>query len=206
MLWITFEVIGTIAFAISGALVGITRKMDVFGVVVIAVVTATGGGIIRDVLVGRIPPNSLQTNLYIGLTIATTLVVFALYKFGRAHHFKVKWAQQLYLFADALGLASFTVTGASIGLMTQHNNVLLCVVLALLTAIGGGMVRDLLAHRTPFVLRQDVYALPAMIGAVLYYFIAKDDHIYIASYVVFSFVLIIRLLAIRFNWNLPKAY
>lgn len=205
ILWIIFEIIGTIAFAISGALVGINKKMDIFGIAMLALMTAIGGGIVRDVLVGRIPPNSLQTSLYVVITLIVTLLVFMLHRAGHGHRLEQQYIRWIYLTADALGLASFTVTGASVGIMYFPNNGLLAVVLALSTAVGGGMIRDVLAHRTPSVLKEEVYALPAIIGGTAYFYMGHYVNTFVTSYVAFTIVFIIRMLAIRFNWHLPKA-
>lgn len=205
VLWIIFEIIGTIAFAISGALVGVNKKMDIFGMAMLALATAIGGGIVRDILVGRIPPNSLQTSLYVVITLVVTLLVFLVQRAGHGHRLEQQYIRLVYLTADALGLASFTVTGASVGVIYFPYNGLLAVVLALSTAVGGGMIRDVLAHRTPSVLKEEVYALPAIIGGTMYYYLGQYINGFTTSYIAFMVVFIIRMLAIRFNWQLPKA-
>lgn len=204
-LWVFFEIVGTIAFAISGALVGIHRKMDIFGIFVLALVTAIGGGIVRDLLVGRIPPNSLQTWLYVLLTIGSVLFLFYLYRAGWGYFFRAQGVQHIYLTADALGLASFTVTGASVGMTTNPGNLLIAILLGLVTAVGGGIIRDMLAQRTPSVLREEVYALPAILGSIFYFYAVTWSHPLIATYGTFIFVFVMRMLAIRYNWSLPKA-
>ena len=154
LLWYVFEYIGTIAFAISGALIGVSRNMDIFGMVVLALVTAIGGGVIRDLLVGQIPPHALQTGTYVVLTILVTLVLFALYKTHYRRRRAGIWVRRSYLMADALGLASFTVTGASVGLANFSDYMILSIILGTVTAVGGGMIRDVLAQRIPSVPRR----------------------------------------------------
>lgn len=203
-LWLLFDVIGTIAFAISGALLGIQRRMDIFGILILALVTAIGGGIVRDLMVGRIPPTSLQTGLYMSITLITVGIVFIMYRYGWNRYIEGKGATKLYLTADALGLASFTVTGATVGITTDPGNLVLTVVLGGLTAVGGGIIRDILAHRTPSVLKEEVYALPALLGGIAYFVVYGMGHQIVASYVTFLIVFVIRMVAIEYHWNLPR--
>ncbi|WP_127448194.1 trimeric intracellular cation channel family protein [Veillonella sp. 3310] len=203
-LWLLFDVIGTIAFAISGALLGVQRRMDIFGILILALVTAIGGGIVRDVMVGRIPPTSLQTGLYISITLITVGIIFIMYRYGWNRYIEGKGATKVYLTADALGLASFTVTGATIGITVDPGNLVLTVVLGVITAVGGGIIRDILAHRTPSVLKEEVYALPALLGSIIYYVVCGIGHQIMASYATFLIVFIIRMVALEYHWNLPR--
>ena len=203
-LWLLFDVIGTIAFAISGALLGVQRRMDIFGILILALVTAIGGGIVRDVMVGRIPPTSLQTGLYISITLITVGIIFIMYRYGWNRYIEGKGATKVYLTADALGLASFTVTGATIGITVDPGNLVLTVVLGVITAVGGGIIRDILAHRTPSVLKEEVYALPALLGSIIYYVVCGMGHQIMASYATFLIVFIIRMVALEYHWNLPR--
>ena len=203
-LWLLFDVIGTIAFAISGALLGVQRRMDIFGILILALVTAIGGGIVRDVMVGRIPPTSLQTGLYISITLITVGIIFIMYRYGWNRYIEGKGATKVYLTADALGLASFTVTGATIGITVDPGNLVLTVVLGVITAVGGGIIRDILAHRTPSVLKEEVYALPALLGSIIYYVVCGMGHQIMASYATFLIVFIIRMVALEYYWNLPR--
>ena len=203
-LWLLFDVIGTIAFAISGALLGVQRRMDIFGILILALVTAIGGGIVRDVMVGRIPPTSLQTGLYISIRLITVGIIFIMYRYGWNRYIEGKGATKVYLTADALGLASFTVTGATIGITVDPGNLVLTVVLGVITAVGGGIIRDILAHRTPSVLKEEVYALPALLGSIIYYVVCGMGHQIMASYATFLIVFIIRMVALEYHWNLPR--
>lgn len=178
--------------------------MDIFGMVVLALVTAIGGGVIRDLLVGQIPPHALQTGTYVVLTILVTLALFALYKTHYRRRRAGIWVRRSYLMADALGLASFTVTGVSVGLANFPDYMVLSIILGTVTAVGGGMIRDVLAQRIPSVLREEVYALPAIVGATLYCFLAQGDFSAWAVIISFLTVLGIRLMAIYFHWHLPK--
>ncbi|OUO40111.1 hypothetical protein B5F82_05525 [Megamonas hypermegale] len=203
ILWIFFEVAGTIAFAISGALVGISRRMDIFGILVLALSTAIGGGIIRDVLVGNIPPNSFKSPLYIALTALTTLIIFIIYRQKLLNYRSKQKIRKYYLVADTLGLASFTVTGTTIGFSTYPQYPLLSITLGLVTAIGGGIIRDILAQRIPSVLQEEIYALPAILGSCVYLLIANFN-LFLAVPISFLAVFIIRIIGIYYRLNLPK--
>ena len=204
IIWYMFDMIGTIAFAVSGALVGVARKMDIFGMAVLALATAIGGGIVRDVLLGYFPPNSLRNVVYVTVVLAVTVIVFLIYNSRYRKHAMGPRSRASYLLADALGLASFTVTGASAGFKLYPELPIFIVLLGTITAVGGGIIRDMLAQRIPSVLKEDVYALPSIIGGIVYYFMVTSSWDSMAVYGAFTVVLVIRLLAIKYNWSLPK--
>ena len=204
IIWYMFDMIGTIAFAVSGALVGVARKMDIFGMAVLALATAIGGGIVRDVLLGYFPPNSLRNVVYVTVVLAVTVIVFLIYNSRYRKHAMGPRSRASYLVADALGLASFTVTGASAGFKLYPELPIFIVLLGTITAVGGGIIRDMLAQRIPSVLKEDVYALPSIIGGIVYYLMVTSSWDSMAVYGAFTVVLVIRLLAIKYNWSLPK--
>lgn len=204
IIWYIFDMIGTIAFAVSGALVGVARKMDIFGMSVLALATAIGGGIVRDVLLGYFPPNSLRNIVYVTVVIAVTIIVFIIYSSRYRRQVMGPRSRASYLFADAVGLASFTVTGASAGYTLYPDLPIFIVLLGTITAVGGGIIRDMLAQRIPSVLKEDVYALPSIIGGIIYYVMVLYGWVGQAVYGAFSIVLIIRLLAMKYRWSLPK--
>ena len=204
IIWYMFDMIGTIAFAVSGALVGVSRKMDIFGMTVLALATAIGGGIVRDVLLGYFPPNSLRNIVYVTVVLAVTVIVFLIYNSRYRKHAMGPRSRASYLLADALGLASFTVTGASAGFKLYPELPIFIVLLGTITAVGGGIIRDMLAQRIPSVLKEDVYALPSIIGGIVYYLMVTSSWDNMAVYGAFTVVLVIRLLAIKYNWSLPK--
>ena len=204
IIWYMFDMIGTIAFAVSGALVGVARKMDIFGMAVLALATAIGGGIVRDVLLGYFPPNSLRNVVYVTVVLAVTVIVFLIYNSRYRKHAMGPRSRASYLLADALGLASFTVTGASAGFKLYPELPISIVLLGTITAVGGGIIRDMLAQRIPSVLKEDVYALPSIIGGIVYYLMVTSSWDSMAVYGAFTVVLVIRLLAIKYNWSLPK--
>lgn len=204
IIWYMFDMIGTIAFAVSGAIVGVARKMDIFGMTVLALATAIGGGIVRDVLLGYFPPNSLRNVVYVTVVLAVTVIVFLIYNSRYRKHAMGPRSRASYLLADALGLASFTVTGASAGFKLYPELPIFIVLLGTITAVGGGIIRDMLAQRIPSVLKEDVYALPSIIGGIVYYVMVTSSWENMAVYGAFTVVLVIRLLAIKYNWSLPK--
>ncbi len=190
-----FDYLGTFAFAISGALKAARKDMDLFGLVVLAIVTAIGGGTLRDVLLGQRPFWLTDFN-YIYLSLLGTAAVAALYRL-------VSRFETLLLWFDAVGLGTFTVIGAS---RAMQADVALTgtVLFACLTAIGGGMLRDVLAGDVPVVLRREIYALAALLGALLYWFLrhwgVADA---LAAPTVVVLVTLLRLLAIQYRLGLP---
>jgi len=165
---------------------------------------AIGGGIVRDVLLGYFPPNSLRNVVYVTVVLVVTVIVFLIYNSRYRKHAMGPRSRASYLLADALGLASFTVTGASAGFKLYPELPIFIVLLGTITAVGGGIIRDMLAQRIPSVLKEDVYALPSIIGGIVYYLMVTSSWDSMAVYGAFTVVLVIRLLAIKYNWSLPK--
>ncbi len=205
--WVVFDIIGTEAFALSGALVGLSRKMDAFGIVVLAVLTAVGGGIIRDVLVGIVPPSALTNTANLLMAVATAIIVSAVYGTFRFAPKQRRRFLLVYHLSDTLGLAAFTVTGVITGLAQKDAHFTLPILLGLLTAVGGGVLRDLLAQRMPTVLHADVYAVAAVAGAFIVCVAAKyHGDMQIASWLGFFTVTVLRFFALRYHWQIyhPK--
>ena len=201
--WLIFETAGTVAFALSGSLVALSRRMDIFGVAVLASLTAVGGGMIRDVLIGAVPPRALTNPVWLVLALAVAALscaVFALARFSRKSRRVFSF---FYNLSDTVGLAAFTVTGAAAGFSTSPQaRIVLPVMLGLLTGVGGGVMRDLLARRVPVVLKADVYAL-ASIGGALAACLARP-HLSgtQTAWLGFSVVVALRVCAIVFGWQL----
>lgn len=190
------EMIGTAAFAVSGALVALKNKMDALGVLVLGMTTAIGGGVIRDLILGITPPTSFQQPVYALTALAVSLVVFL----PKVRN-KVDPDSKLLLVADTIGLAIFTVIGARAGI--KFDNIFLAVFVGTLTGVGGGVLRDLFAGEQPAIFVRHFYACASIIGALVYallYDFAPNAALIAGAAVVF----ILRLLAARFNWNLPK--
>lgn len=152
-----FDLVGTFAFAISGAIAGARHKLDIFGVLVLSFAAATFGGITRDVLIGALPPASIQDWRYAAVSVVAGITTFFWYA-------KVSRVQQAVLIFDAAGLALFAVTGAGKAL-AYHLGPIPAALLGMLTGIGGGVVRDVLVSEVPAVFRTDIYAVAALAGA-----------------------------------------
>ena len=197
ILLLIFDIMGTLSFAVSGALVGIKRKMDIFGVTVLAIVTATGGGILRDIIVGHLPPQAFLNPCYVALSAAAGLVCFLVMCFHPRLPDKIAAAYDMVMFCfDTLGVA--TVEG-------YGDNLFLMVFLGVITGVGGGVIRDVLASRVPEVFKKHVYALASILGAVVtgvfaLYGIDEQTGILCG----FAAIVLLRILAARFRWNLPK--
>lgn len=201
--WFIFDVIGTIAFAFSGALVGLSKKMDIFGIIVLSVLTAVGGGMIRDVLINVVPPTALVNTTNLILAIATAMIVSFLY--GAYHISPTQKRKLIVMFhiSDTLGLAAFTVTGVITGIVQKDAQYTLPIFLGLLTAVGGGVCRDLMAQRVPTVLYADIYAVASVVGAFFVCFMHRMyEDIQAAAWFGFFIVVIIRVAAIHFGWQI----
>ncbi len=205
--WQLFDILGTAAFALSGALVAISRKMDIFGIYVLAAATAVGGGIVRDLLLGNIPPAAFHSSLYLWIIVLSVAAAFfgVRYINGPSHHFLVRRVLGVYTVCDAIGLGSFTVTGTLLGCHLYPSYWILNITLGVLTAVGGGVIRDVLAGRIPGVLKEDIYATASLIGAALLYglYIPGRIPLDIAVVVSFSATVCLRLIALYFHWQLP---
>lgn len=198
-LLLTIDLVGTGLFAAEGASVAVNARLDLLGVLVIAVVTATGGGIIRDVLLGDTPPSSIRDWRYFFTALLAGAGVFLVHS---ATHFENLSVIPLL---DAAGLSFFAVAGAAKAVQFGIHP-LLCVVMGGITGVGGGAVRDMLLDRVPMVLRGDVYATAALFGAavtVICLRLKVRPAIASSAGIVCCFVL--RMLAVHFHWNLPGA-
>lgn len=189
------DIIGTVAFAVSGVLVGIRNKLDLFGVYVLAMITASGGGIIRDIVIGRNIPVFFTEWRYFAAITGAMLVTCILYKFVN------KIISVIILF-DAIGLGVFTVTATYQAI--EFGLPLLGVVFAgVITGIGGGIVRDILVNEIPLIFRSEIYAIASMIGSVTFYVLYNNVSINVNTYICIGLVLAIRMIAVRFGLNLP---
>lgn len=209
-LFFIFEMIGTVAFAASGVITALERELDLFGALVLGTVTAVGGGILRDLILGYLPPAAFRQPLYALVALGVAAVGFMIaYFLGRRirPHFGI-YAQVLNVF-DSVGLAVFTVAGVrSAAACGYGENAFLSVFVGLMTGVGGGVLRDIMAGQVPSILRKRIYALAAIVGALLYYYLydlrlCGDRTAVLAGA---GAVLLIRLLATVFRWNLPRLH
>lgn len=191
------DLFGTMAFAVTGALKAIEHKLDIFGVIVLAAITGLAGGISRDIVLGRIPPTGISEFSYVSIAIITAIAVFFLYPI-------IKQRMGLFLTFDAVGLGVFTIIGATVALNLYGFNVLLMVFSGMITAIGGGIIRDILVNETPLVFRKELYASISFVGVLLYIFLLYEGFgLEYTSIICIIFVTIFRIMAIYYRWNLP---
>ena len=195
-LLIIFELIGVMAFAVSGALVGMKKELDLFGVVFLSTITAVGGGIFRDILIGINPPTAFINPISSILSMITGLIVFFSYK-------KIIRFNKEILISDALGLSVFTVVGCRTAIVNGADSVYVAVIMGLSTGIGGGILRDVFVNDIPYVLKKEIYAIASIIGALSYFYISRKVSEVVALYICSAIVFIIRILAIKFNISLP---
>lgn len=202
-----FEMIGTVAFASSGALVGIRKNMDIFGVNVLGITTAVGGGCIRDIILGITPPKMFQNFSYVGASILISCILFTIFYLNQellSSRF-LETYERVMISLDAIGLGVFTVMGIRTAIEASfENNIFLLIFVGAVTGIGGGMLRDVMAGMTPFVFVKHVYAIASILGAVCYIILRLYIQDTISLFLGAAVVIIIRLLAAHFRWNLPR--
>ena len=186
------------AFAVTGAFKAIEHKADIVGIIILATITGVAGGTIRDIVLGKTLPNSLIDPAYVIITVISAVVLFFLYSKMRKH-----W--NVFLKFDAIGLGVFTVIGATFAYNLVGMNFLVIVLAGMLTAIGGGILRDIFVNQTPIVFVKELYASASFIGAVLFYFtLLVTNEIYAATIIGLVITTALRLVAMKYNWNLPR--
>jgi uncharacterized membrane protein YeiH len=198
------EIVGTIAFAISGAMLGLEKKMDIFGISILGLVTAVGGGVIRDLVLGLTPPNVFRNPVYALIAIGVSMIVFL--PFVRRLFSKIRRLYDfLIFFMDSLGLGIFTVVGVRTAYNAGFHGMFLLLFVGVITGVGGGILRDVMAGNTPYVFVKHFYACASLIGAfvcILLWSIAGET---LSMAVGAAVILVLRFLAAHFHWELPKA-
>ena len=212
-----FEIIGIISFSAAGAIIAIDKEMDVFGVVLIAIITCFGGGMLRDVLAGSAIgldrpwffSGSPDANLYIIVSVATAIAVFfAALVFKKAYVREERLVCSINNILDAIGIGVFSAMGTASYLSTGP---FVAITMGMLSSIAGGLVRDVILNDIPFVLKKYIYAIPTIIGSAAYYVIAvhilpgTDYGETVATASCLFIIFTIRMLATYFRWNMPKA-
>ena len=199
------EIIGTVAFAVSGAMTGLAKKMDIFGVSILGLTTAVGGGVLRDVILGLTPPAMFTNPIYAAVAAAVSVIVFLpavrrwLTAYGRVRDI-------LMLVMDSLGLGVFTVVGIQRAYTaTEHRGLFLLVFVGVVSGVGGGLLRDVMAGNTPYIFVKHVYASASIIGAILCAALWAPLGATMAMILGASVILIVRLLAAHYHWSLPRA-
>ncbi|WP_350289006.1 trimeric intracellular cation channel family protein [uncultured Croceitalea sp.] len=190
------DILGTIAFAISGALMAIKREMDVFGIFIVAFVTALGGGILRDVFIGNTPVWWMG-HFYVVHFVSIS--VFLAIVFRNKIYFLVK---SLFIF-DTIGLAIFTISGVQIG-VSANLDPAVSVVLGIMTGCFGGVIRDILCNEIPIIFRKEIYALASLAGGICFIILHSLNFDKNISYIsTILLVVVIRVFAVRFGIGLP---
>lgn len=196
--------IGTVAFAVSGAVVGIKKRMDIFGVAVLGVTTAVGGGVIRDLLLGKTPPNMFTDPIYALVAVIVSVVVFLPFV-RRLVLLNNRAYETLLLISDAAGLGAFAAVGTQAVMDSAYSsNVFLAVFIGTITGVGGGVLRDLFANRMPKILAKRVYACAAIAGALvcaILWNLVGEMWAMLACIVI---TVVLRVLAAHFKWSLPR--
>lgn len=191
------DLFGTVVFAVTGAFKAIEHKSDLVGIVILATMTGVAGGVMRDLVFGRIPPLAIVNPLYAIITVATGVAMFFLYRALKKH-----W--NLFLKFDAIGLGVFTIIGATFAYNVFGLNFLAMAFAGVLTAVGGGILRDVFVNEMPIVFVKELYASASFIGVVIFFgLLSAGLDLNIAAIPSIIAATALRLLAMKYNWNLP---
>ncbi|MFT5752945.1 MAG: putative membrane protein YeiH [Flavobacterium sp.] len=193
------DVIGVLVFAISGVLSGLNKKLDAFGVFIIAFVTSLGGGTLRDILIGKMPVGWMVDLKYLYLIVIAYFITVFFKKYLE------KLRISLFLF-DSIGLGVFTIIGIERGIEYGLHPII-CIALGTLTASFGGVIRDILCNEIPIIFRKEIYATVCILGGILFFVLQKINLNHDILYVITSlFMISFRLLSIKYKWCLPSLY
>ena len=201
------DMIGTVAVSFYGAMTAIRKEMDILGVMILGMITAVGGGIIRDTILGTLPPQAFQEPVFALSGVLVSAFVFAIFYFHVKGYRQISglWFQQALMLADTLGLGVFTVVGVRAAFDNGMGiNYFLPVFLGTITGVGGGLLRDIMAGDRPYIFVKHVYASASIVGAVVCVFCWNRIGEEAAMLIGVASVVVLRPLAIRYRWNLPK--
>lgn len=195
----TIDILGTIAFAISGVLVAMNKKMDLFGILIIAFVTAVGGGTLRDILIGQTPVSWMKDMTFTYVILGSA--IFAVIVRNKINYLRTS----LFLF-DTIGIGLYTVVGVEKGLSADLHPII-CIALGTMSACFGGVIRDILCNEIPVIFRKEIYATACILGGLSYFLLRKlpleSDFVFMIAGAI---VIVIRLLAVKFKIALPNIY
>lgn len=203
------EIVGTVAFAASGAMLAIDRDLDLFGVLLLGVTTAVGGGVMRDVLLGTFPPNAFSNSIYVAVAFVTALAVFMFAFLQEGRYWKQRARlDRIVNLLDAIGLGIFSVVGAQTAINRGFGrNAFLCIFMGMMTGVGGGILRDMMSQTIPFVLKKRIYAVASIAGAGSYYSLIQTGTSRTLSMLAGLLITVaIRMLATHYAWDLPKVH
>ena len=203
------EIVGVISFAAAGAMVAIDKETDLFGVVILSVVTCFGGGLTRDIILGDGFPVFFSMHLEIAICVASSLVIFlAAAIFKHEYVAEEETVNKINNVLDALGIGVFSAAGTA---MFISHGPLVAIFAGTVTSVGGGLLRDIMLRDVPFILRKRVYAVAVMVGSAFYYvferyvFVGVEGSDVFSTLICLGVVFVIRMCATRFKWNMPKA-
>lgn len=199
MFYFIIDILGTIAFAISGVLVAMDKKLDVFGVLIIAFVTAVGGGTLRDLLIGIRPVGWLMAPMHLLIILGTVVLAITFVK-------QLKYVRKSLFLFDTIGIGLYTMVGVEKGLAAQLSPIM-CIALGTITACFGGVIRDILCNEIPVIFRKEIYATVCILGAMVYFLLVQfpiDNTI--AQTMGIATIIVMRILAVRFKISLPSIY
>ena len=199
------EIVGTIAFASSGAMLAMQKNMDLFGICVLGVVTSVGGGVIRDLILGYTPPNMFRMPVYTIVALVVSILLFVLL-YMRQNLLQGKIAvvyDKIMTFFDAIGLGIFTVVVNTARSLGYDQNFLLIFV-GVITGVGGGLLRDVMAQEKPYILTKHIYACASIAGALVCVYSGSRIGNLVSMTAGAAVVIVVRLLAMHYRWNLPR--
>ncbi|MGJ8715525.1 MAG: trimeric intracellular cation channel family protein [Maribacter stanieri] len=199
MFYFIIDILGTIAFAISGVLVAMDKRLDVFGVLIIAFVTAVGGGTLRDLLIGIKPVGWLNAPMHLMIIVITVLLAIIFVK-------QLKFVRKSLFLFDTIGIGLYTMVGIEKGLAADLSPVM-CIALGTITACFGGVIRDILCNEIPVIFRKEIYATVCILGGLVYFLLIQFP---IENTIAYSMaivtIIIMRVLAVQFKISLPNIY
>lgn len=190
------DILGTAAFAISGVFAAMEKKLDIFGIFVIAFITAIGGGTIRDVIIGDTPVGWMRSRNYSIVIFTSAAIAMFFYKVIS------NYGKILTVF-DSIGLGFFTILGIHKGIAFEFSPGL-CIALGTITACFGGLIRDIILNQIPYIFHKEIYATACIAGGVLYFILSNTGLAEgVLDAICISFIVVIRLIAVKYNWRLP---
>ena len=193
------DLFGTMAFAVTGAFKAIEHKSDIVGIIILSTITGVAGGVMRDITFGKLPPTAVVNSLYITITVSTAIVISFLYPSLKKH-------SDLFLKFDAIGLGVFTIIGSTLAYNIFGLNFLAMSFSGVLTAVGGGILRDVFVNEIPMVFVKEFYASASFVGIIiLFIMLSININLGLAAIVAMTMTTSLRLIAMKFKWNLPKA-
>lgn len=193
------DILGTIAFAISGVLTAMNKRMDAFGILIIALITSIGGGTLRDLLIGKTPVTWMQDQVF-------PMVIFITAVFAVLFRSKLKYFRRSLFLFDTIGIGLYTITGVQVSLAFGLDP-LICVILGTVSACFGGVLRDILCNEIPIIFHKEIYATACIVGAIAYLTLVRFEvQQTIAMILSGSVIILIRILAVVFKWKLPRLY